>query len=265
MRVSAIIFAAFLAATVAAQTTPAVRKFVPAGELGAAAQGALSSPSEATSAASGLPFPRALEFGAASNDFVPDEYELERRSLREVPTSWGQEQALRPETAQNPRPPEALPQSNFASTPSAITALAENPEDEALEHVETTEGFAPKRDYLTEDQPLTAFKQPDEDAVMRARSRFHLSKPEAGLPVTPTLLANTETASSAEPARAASPARNLPDAQKWRSSANDAAERHGQSFASSGALPEGSSYLPAVAAVGLLGLVVGLLMRKKAA
>jgi hypothetical protein len=53
------------------------------------------------------------------------------------------------------------------------------------------------------------------------------------------------------------------DAQKRDLSAGNALERKQQPFVASGALPEGSSYLPAVAAVGLLGLVVGLLMRKK--
>jgi hypothetical protein len=195
MRVYAMILAAFLSATVAAQT---------------------SSRSQAASAPPGISAPQVLEFGAGPNDFVSDEYALERRSLREIPASWDQEERAQPHQAAQGAP---LP---------------------------------PKRDYLTEDQHLTAFKQPDEDAIMRASS----------------VPANTKTANPPEPTRAANPAKNLLDAQKLDAqkrdlSAGNALERKQQPFVASGALPEGSSYLPAVAAVGLLGLVVGLLMRKK--
>jgi hypothetical protein len=108
---------------------------------------------------------------------------------------------------------------------------------------------------------LAAFKQPDEDAVARASSTPR-RQPEASSPGTPAL-ANTKAASSARPASAASPAHNSPDMQQWRPAAADAVERHGQPFALPGRLPEGGTYLPVVAAVGLLGLVVGFLMRKK--
>jgi len=187
--------------------------------------------------------PAALQFGVAHTKAVADEYESERRSLIGVTAALRRE-AGGPST--NPREVNAAP-------------------------MQATEGFAIKRDYVTEDEHLTAFMRKPEALAHASATPARESTEE------PAATADTNLSSGKQsPPAMASP--TAAPAEEWNEAAasraehtettllaanNNAAVPQTKAFASLDDLPEVSTSLPAVAAVGLVGLIVGLLMRKK--
>ena len=186
--------------------------------------------------------PAALQFGVAHTKVVADEYEGERRSLQEF-TATLEKESGRP--------------SNSAR-------------ESAVSSMQATEGFAVKRDYVTEDQHLTAFKRkpetlahssaaPAKESTEESAATADTKLPPGGEP--PSAMANPPATSAEESSEAAT--RRAADTEAAALAANNAPARQTKAFASLNDLPEASTSLPAVAAVGLVGLIVGLLMRKK--
>ena len=216
MRTLAVIFATFLGATVAAQ----------------APQGGASS-SQASA-------PVALQFGVAHTRVVADEYEGERRSLREFTATLEKESG---------RPTNSARES-------------------VVSQAQATEGFAVKRDYVTEDQHLAAFERKPETLAQTSATAAKESTEESATADTklppggkpPSAMANPPAASAEESSQGAA---SRPADSEATALANNAPARQTKAFASLNDLPEASTSLPAVAAVGLVGLIVGLLMRKK--
>ncbi len=247
MRLLAVTFATFLSATVAAQAPRA--GVSPTGREDALPMNGprmvSSHPSNAYPALPGTPqgsAPAALQFGVAHTKVVADEYEGERRSLREF-TATLEKESSRP--------------SNSAR-------------ESVVSPMQVTEGFAVKRDYVTEDQHLTTFKRKPEtlahssataakESTEESAATADTKLPPGGEP--PSAMANPPAASAEESSAAA--ASRAADTAATALAANKAAARQTKAFASLDDLPEASTSLPAVAAVGLVGLIVGLLMRKK--